>query len=113
MSFVSFARTLNSLTYVVRSVGRRISFQQIAIGFLIQIPHRWNFKLYNMLTPELLSSFDRGASLRHGVKVYTAGGTQIGLAGLGGEGDELLTIPACWIMDDALQSSHWARFSTA
>ena len=70
------------------------------------------FGLQTMPTAGLLSSFDDGDQYRlRRVKVYTTGGTRIGLAGLG-QDDELLTFPGFWIIQEALDSPHWARFST-
>ena len=66
-----------------------------------------------MLTSELLSSFESGVSyVRRRVKVYSAGGNQIGFARLG-EGDERLKFPGHWIIGHALQDPDWARFSRA
>ena len=47
------------------------------------------------------------------VKVYTTGGTQIGLPGVG-ENANRLTFPRNWLVKDALQETFatWIRFST-
>ena len=44
--------------------------------------------------------------------MYSAGGTQIGFATLGGR-SERLTFPALLKIGDALESKEWARFFTA
>ena len=47
------------------------------------------------------------------IRIYTFGGTQIGLAGVG-QGEEALTFPAHWDVKDCLDapSLHWIRFAT-
>ena len=46
----------------------------------------------NMLTAELLSTIGNEASYHRRVKVYTVGGTQIGLPGLGQGGNALSAV---------------------
>ena len=50
---------------------------------------------------------DRGPRVR----VYTIGGVQIGLVGMG-EGSDKLTFPQRFRIGDALSSPHWGRFVT-
>ena len=45
------------------------------------------------------------------IRVYTTGGIQIGLAGVG-QGDKALTFPANFLCGDALKSRHWIREAT-
>ena len=47
------------------------------------------------------------------ITIHTAGGTQIGLAGVG-EGEERLTYPEHWTVQDCLNASdaNWIRFPT-
>ena len=45
------------------------------------------------------------------VRVYTPGGVQIGLAGMGC-GPDNLTFPQRFRIGDALSAPHWARFAT-
>ena len=44
--------------------------------------------------------------------VYTIGGTQIGLRGVG-QSKEAFTFPTQYLTGEALKSPHWARFSAA
>ena len=45
------------------------------------------------------------------VTVYTLGGIQVGLPGLG-EGDDKLTFPMHYVIKDALNAQLWVRFAT-
>ena len=45
------------------------------------------------------------------VKVYTTGGTQIGLPGVG-EGTKTLTFPRRYLVRDALNGTEWIRFAS-
>ena len=65
-----------------------------------------------MLTEALVSSFSHQPSRQTRVRVYTTGGTQIGLAALG-ERSEALAFPAHWNVGIALESKKWARLATA
>ena len=64
-----------------------------------------------MLTSQWLETIGITPYTAQRVKVYTFGGTLIGLAGVG-HGPDILSFPRSYIVGDALQSPHWVRLST-
>ena len=50
-------------------------------------------------------------SARYRVKVYTLEGVQIGLPGVG-EGANRLTLPAGYVIKEAMEAPLWVRFAT-
>ena len=74
------------------------------------------FEVKAMVKREILERKEWTAMVGHDqrrIRIYTFGGTQIGLAGVG-QGEEALTFPAHWDVQDCLvaPSLHWIRFST-
>ena len=67
-----------------------------------------------MLKKEVLEkrewTFKAGNDKRR-IRIYTMNGTQIGLVDVG-QGEEALTFPAHWDVQELLDNPHWIRFST-
>ena len=66
-----------------------------------------------VLTKERMAAHNEVRVVCDRVKIYTIGGVQIGLAGVG-EKDERLTFPAGWTFSELLACppQHWIRFAT-
>ena len=64
-----------------------------------------------MLTSEWMETIEFTPCNTRRVGEFTIGGTQIGFAG-NGQGSEILSFPWHYVVEDAVQSTHWIRFST-